>query len=200
MKFSYTCLSSFSLCSMTSSILKEPGSMSGRTLLPSSLMNPNFSRRRARSLFNSVHELFLLLGDSLWASPVSDTFFLTPSIHPKHKASSTTSKYNNISGVGVILTKSQQDFSVLPWFCSQILKSSRSCWNDILNFHSCNPSSSFLMRISKHGLSLEGHVLNELLFVRNDTIKKLICVAIKFPGNSELINQHSKARRPRGIG
>ena len=27
---------------------------------------------------------------------------------------------------------------------------------------------------------LEGHVLNELLFVGNDTIKKLICVAIKF--------------------
>jgi hypothetical protein len=124
MKFPYTCFSSFSLCSISLSILKESWSISGSTFLPSSLINPNFSRRWTRSLFNSVHELFLLRGDSLCASSVSDIFFLTPSIHPKHKASSTASKYSSASGLGVILTKTQQDFSVLQFSCSQILKSS----------------------------------------------------------------------------
>lgn len=124
MKFSYTCLSSCSLCSITLSILKESSSIAGSTFLPSSLINPSFSRRRTRSLFNSVHELLLLLGDSLCASSVSDIFFLTPSIHPKHKASSTASKYSSMSGFGVILTTAQQDFLVVPFSSSHILKSS----------------------------------------------------------------------------
>ncbi len=127
MKFSYTSCSSVNLCSITESIVKEPGSISGNIFLPSSLINPNFSRRRTRSLFNSVHELFLLLGDSLCASSVSEIFFLTPSIHPKHKASSTASQYNNLSGVGVILTKTQQALSVVQCLCSQVLKSSLDC-------------------------------------------------------------------------
>lgn len=125
MKLSYTCFSSFSLCSIALSILKESWSISGSTFLPSSLINPNFSRRRTRSLFNSVHELFLLLGDSLCASSVSDIFFLIPSIHPKHRDSSTASKYSNVSGLGVIRTITQHDFSVLQFSCSQTLKSSR---------------------------------------------------------------------------
>lgn len=123
-KFSYTCLSSFSLCSIILSTIKESGFISGSIRFPSALINPSFSRRRTRSLFNSVQELFLLRGESLCASSVSEIFFFTPSIHPKHKHSSTTSKYSNVSGFGFILTSTQQDFSVLQFSCSQTLKSS----------------------------------------------------------------------------
>lgn len=124
MKFSYTCFSSFILCSITLTILKESWPILGNTFLPSSLIKPNFSRRRTRSLFNSVHELLLLRGESLCASCVSNIFFLIPSIHPKHKASSTASKYSSASGVGVNLTTTQQDVSALLCSCSHPLKSS----------------------------------------------------------------------------
>ena len=64
--------------------------MAGRTALPASVISPNFSNRRTRSLFSSVHGLFFFLGVNLCIRfPLISLYVL--SIQPKQSASSTAS-------------------------------------------------------------------------------------------------------------
>lgn len=98
--------------------------MSGRTFLPASCIRPSLSNRRTRSLLSSVHELLRLRGDKRCNNRPSEVFFLTPSIQPKHNASSTASRYKRVFGSGFKLTGTQQQDSVVPCSCNQFLNSS----------------------------------------------------------------------------
>ena len=85
--------------------------------LPAGVMSPRSSRSMHRSILSLVQWLFFLLGDSLWASLPSGSFFSVLSIHPKQSASSTTSIYGSMpcGGVLLLLMTTQHSFS-LEWF------------------------------------------------------------------------------------
>lgn len=93
---------------MTNSALR-----SGQAARPASVIRPSRSSRRQRSLFSSVHIPFLLRGPKRW-SVTPPTVFTVESIHPKHKASSTASRYHRTSSGGVLprLASIQHSFSV----------------------------------------------------------------------------------------
>ena len=96
--------------------------------LPAGVMRPRSSRSLHLSIFSLVQWLFLRRGDSLCASLPSGSFFNVLSIHPKHRASSTTSIYGSMPGGGVLLLlmTTQHSFS-LEWFSfSQALSCDRS--------------------------------------------------------------------------
>ncbi len=65
----------------------------GNAARPLSVISPRVSSRRHRSLFNSVHLLFLERRLKR-CSVVPPMFFTVESIHPKHRASSTASRYH----------------------------------------------------------------------------------------------------------
>jgi len=75
---------------------------------------------------------------------------------------------------------------------------SRGLWNNQIVAKLL--AESLHLRTKKWPSAARPFFKNKLLFVGYDLIKKLICVAVKFPVNSKLIDQHSKARRPRRIG
>lgn len=96
---------------------------SGQISSPLSVINPIAKRRRQRSLFSSVHLPCLVLGLKRWI--VFPSYFLiVESIHPKHNASSTASRYQRASTYGVLprLATTQHSLSVL-WF------STNQSWN-----------------------------------------------------------------------
>ena len=71
--------------------------MSGQQSRPASVIRPILSIRLHRSLFSSDHALFFWRGVNLCIVQLSESFFVVLSIHPKHKASSTASTYQNVS-------------------------------------------------------------------------------------------------------
>ena len=96
--------------------------------LPAGVMRPRSSRSLHRSMFSWVQWLFLRRGESRCASLPSVSFLSVLSIHPKHRASSTTSIYGSMPGGGVLLLlmTTQHSFS-LEWFsCNQALSWERS--------------------------------------------------------------------------
>ena len=60
--------------------------------LPAGVISPRSSRSMHLSMFSFVQWLFFLLGDNRCAKRPSGSFFKVLSIHPKHNASSTTSR------------------------------------------------------------------------------------------------------------
>ena len=134
-KLFHTTGSDCSLCSISLSMVKPSGDISGRTARPASLISPNRSILRHLSLFSSDQLLRSLRGQSFWAVTLSAIFFVVLSIQPKHRASSTASIYQKVvSSVGLPrLTTTQHSFSVL-WFC---ISHSRSSTLDLISRRLC---------------------------------------------------------------
>lgn len=95
---------------------KLRGPMAGSTLLPASVIRPSFSSLRTLSLFSSDQMPPFLLGENLWArTPPMAAWVL--SIHPKQRASSTASMYQNApSPSGLPLLTATQHSSAVAWF------------------------------------------------------------------------------------
>lgn len=78
--------------------MENPDSLiSGKTVLPASVISPSRSMRRHRSLFNSDQLLRGFRGQSFCAVTSSKIFLVVLSIQPKHKASTTASTYQKVS-------------------------------------------------------------------------------------------------------
>ncbi len=114
--------------SMTASSIEKPSSViSGRTARPASVIRPSFSSLRQRSLLSSDHLLLLERGTNL-CNVTPSTDFVVESIHPKHRASSTASRYimRPSSGTLPLLSAIQHSRS-FEWFSSShSLKSERT--------------------------------------------------------------------------
>ena len=111
---------------MISGIMTNSASRSGQAARPASVIRPSRSSRRQRSLLSSVHIPFLLRGPKRW-SVTSPTVFTVESIHPKHSASSTASRYYRASSGGVLprFAYTQHSFSVALFAASHLRKSAR---------------------------------------------------------------------------
>ena len=95
---------------------KLRGPMAGSTLLPASVIRPSFSSLRTLSLFSSDQTPPFLLGENLWARTPPMTAWVL-SIHPKQRASSTASMYQNApSPSGLPLLTATQHSSAVAWF------------------------------------------------------------------------------------
>lgn len=118
-KCSHTTGSDCNSCKRSGSIEKPLSDISGRAALPSSVIRPSRSILRHRSLFNSDHLLRGRRGQNLWRVVPSGIFLVVLSIQPKHKASSTASRYQKVlSSVGLPRLTAIQHSVCLRWFCS----------------------------------------------------------------------------------
>ena len=99
----------------------------GNAARPLSVISPRVSSRRHRSLFYSVHLLFLERR-LIRCSVVPPMFFTVESIHPKHRASSTASRYHRMPSCGGVFPRftAVQHSVSLSWFStSHFLKELR---------------------------------------------------------------------------
>ena len=98
--------------------ITNSSSRSGHTFRPLSVIIPSDSNRRHRSLFSSVQHPLLRLGPKRCRATPS-THLSVESIHPKHKASSTASRYHRVSSGGVLPRLTAIQHSCLTeWFVS----------------------------------------------------------------------------------
>ena len=97
--------------------LKTGWPIGGSTLRPASVIMSSRSNRRTRSLFSSVHGLFFLRGVNRCILRPSIKRCVE-SIHPKHNASSTASRYQNTLSSSGRPRRTSTQHSVSPSWCS----------------------------------------------------------------------------------
>ena len=130
-------------------MIKPADDISGKAERPASVIFPNFSILRQRSLFSSDHKLPVLRGDSFCAVIPLSSFFVVLSIQPKHIASSTASIYQNVLFPFGLprFTTTQHSFSVLRFCSSHCLNSSRFlAFNKLTGSISISPLLSTSLR------------------------------------------------------
>ena len=106
---------------MISGSIMNSASRSGQAYRPLSVIRPNVSSRRHRSLLSSVQHPVFFLGLKR-CSEVPSIFLTVESIQPKHNASSTASRYHSafLGGVLPRLTAIQHSF-----FCRMVFAEPR---------------------------------------------------------------------------